>query len=802
MDSANVTEKSPSITDSNGGRGVTSPPLGGIEGGLPSLRTTLLIATLIISIYLILLPFVHRTWRTTGDEPHYLLAAHSLVTDSDFDLTNNYTQLDYLNFYLSQDIAPQIRLNPAGQQILNHQLGLSVLIAPAYAVANRFGVLLFQALLGGLLAAVTFRLAATISRDEQAAFLATLFVSLSPLLLIYPYLVYPELIAALLVTTILYYLISRDEASLGVALLVVAALILLPWLNRRFWPLALLLAGMVAWIWRGRGAWKSWISPIGVASLLLTGLSLAVLLWFNSQLSAPTRTDFVTPDGVLIWNRLSRGIGWLLDQQRGLLIYAPIYIFALWGLPYLIQNSLSHRRRDWIIVIPFFLSLGVTSAAGGFWVAWELGPRFLVVALPALAPLIALAWRYYRQNVALVLFALLLFAISVVNSWVIIQNPELPYKSSLALFYGEKLGLPLTEILPDLAGYATIAAVEGAPQVLVEAGEPVWAADAGNPTRLLQTEPLYELPFGHYQLSWSLQTDSPQPPDTELVRLSIKFLGGGSLLNHNIMAAEIPSAGTYHQVSHSFLNTNVDRWRTPMVLSAVSSGATGLQAGVLRFQPDPFYAVVLPYLYLTILIAAALLTWVWSRRSRVSDVNNNKLWNAYKPFWPVPAMAIWGIIGVFPLIAVGYVATQQTQTSRVYDVNEFLHFVGQPIADAAAEDGRAWRVDPAIDPPQKAIYGPFDIYEPGRYQVTFLMKATDILDTDQALARLQVNATANFEELVTQTLEPKHFSKPDLYHHFVLPVDNPRRQALSFDVHYLGVAPLVIDGVLIEKVAD
>jgi hypothetical protein len=36
-----------------------------------------------------------------------------------------------------------------------------------------------------------------------------------------------------------------------------------------------------------------------------------------------------------------------------------------------------------------------------------------------------------------------------------------------------------------------------------------------------------------------------------------------------------------------------------------------------------------------------------------------------------------------------------------------------------------------------------------------------------------------------------------LYHDFVLLVDNPRRQALSFEVDYLGTAPLVIDEVTI-----
>ena len=66
----------------------------------------------------------------------------------DLDLANNYDRLDYLAFYFSQDIDRQVRTNRAGQQILNHQLGLPVMIAPAYALGGRTGVLILQAILG------------------------------------------------------------------------------------------------------------------------------------------------------------------------------------------------------------------------------------------------------------------------------------------------------------------------------------------------------------------------------------------------------------------------------------------------------------------------------------------------------------------------------------------------------------------------------------------------------------------------------------------------------------------------------
>ncbi len=756
-----------------------------------------LVGVLVLIIYLVPLPLIERAWRTTGDEPHYLLAAHSLVADRDFDLTNNYAHLDYLAFYFSRDITPHIRTNAAGQQILDHQLGLPIIIAPAYALGGRFGVLVFQAMLGSLLAVITFKLAVLTSHDEKASLLATLFVIASPPLLIYQYLVYPELPGALLTTLLIYYVVSQTKPTSGAAALVILSLMTLPWLNRRFAPLAILLALLILWAWRRDNTAKMGLSGIGIGGLMATGLSIAMLFWFNSQLDAPVRTDFTTPDGSLLWHRVTRGVGWLLDQQRGLFVYAPIYVVALWGLPVLLSDSFNHRRRNWFVMLPFLLSLGVTAAAGGFWVAWEVGPRFLVVALPALAPLLALAWRHYHCQKILTGLAMLLFFISLSNSLAIFQNPELPYKSSLPLYYGQKLGFPLTKLLPDLAGYARISAVEAGPTLTeadAEYPDSVWHTEAGRTAEVIQPASLPQLPFGHYNLTWPVRIEPGLPPATELMRISANFLGGGPLFSKVISAANLPVDGSYGEIHYSFLNTNVDRWRTPLVFHAVSTGRSNIWAKDILFEPDPFYAWFLPYFYLMLLVGAAFLTWYKFQPSfEVSDLQTGRLQT-------IPQPLMGGILLLLAIVTAGYLIYQKNQSGYTYDVNQLSHFVGRPISDAAAVDGQAWLVDPAIDPPQKAIYGPFDFYEPDRYQVTFRIKLPEPVETDQELARLQVNATANFDELVTQPVRLEHFSKPNLYHHFVLTIDNPRRQALSFEVHYAGVAPLVIDEVRIDRV--
>lgn len=782
-----------------------------------SLSWPVLVGLLTLTIYLLCLPYVERSWRTTGDEPHYLLAAHSLVQDGDLDLTNNYDQLDYLAFYLSPDIIRQVRLTPDGRQVLNHHLGLPFLLAPAYALGGRYGVLIFQAILAAMLAGVTFKLAYFISGDETASLLATLAVGFSPPLFFYPYLIYPELIGALLTTTLLYILVTRQPATISVVMLTLVALVTLPWLNRRFIVLAIVLTWLVARLWRipaepdptGRATAKlnprqsRWSRP-ALAALLLPAVSIMALGWFNATLLPPTRADFTLPEMHLLWVRLARGIGWLFDQQRGLFIYGPVYLLAIWGGPLLFSKRDDHRptvKTARLTLLPFVVALGTTAIAGGFWVAWELGPRYLVVALPGLAPVLALAWSRYRRVKMFVALAALLLILSLLNTAVILRQPELPYQSSLPLYYGQKLGLPLVDLWPNLADYALITPDPTAPdaQTVEQDGQLLWHAPAGMRRPLLQAAPLTDLPSGRYQVRWPMRLDPASvsaelAAGTELARIAAKYLGGGPVLNKIITAADLPADGSFGVVAFELINAQVDRWSAPIVFNVTGSGQAALYAQAVEFRPDPLYAWTLPYLYLAWLAAAAWLTWRW--------------WGRTLPLSPAPQRSgpfstgpAWSLAVIAPLLLAGYLFIQQAQDRQTYDALNLQHHIGRPIADPNAAGGQAWQVDPTLDPPQKAIYGPFDFYDAGRYRVTFRLKLPELVQPDLEIARLYVRATANSIDLAALPVFSTEFIEPQRYQDFNLIVDNPRRQALSFEVQYHAVAPLTVDEVTIDRLS-
>src|SRR5258706_1029740 len=125
---------------------------------LAARRFALPLTLFVLAVYVALLPWTGQVWPRTGDEPHYLVAADSLVRDGDFDLRNNYDPGVYLDWYASPNLAPQVKQRADGAQFLIHTYGLSLLIAPAYWLAGARGVAYFIALLGALLAGQVYLL--------------------------------------------------------------------------------------------------------------------------------------------------------------------------------------------------------------------------------------------------------------------------------------------------------------------------------------------------------------------------------------------------------------------------------------------------------------------------------------------------------------------------------------------------------------------------------------------------------------------------------------------------------------------
>jgi hypothetical protein len=342
-----------------------------------------------------------------GDEPHYLLAAESIVEDGDVDVLDEYADRAYADFY-PYELQRHGRTT-AGRLNEPHGVGFPLLIAPAYAIGGVKGVELFLAAIAALAATLAYRLALRVAPDPWALG-ATLAVGLSPPLLAYGSAVYPELAAgaalagAALLALRLHERVARLDGFVCFALLGA-----LPWLGTKFVP-----AGVVIGALAARALWRAQRRTLAVGAVELSLFSVALYVAFNEALyGGPTpydadvpgesATDAGSPRGYL--ERGYRLVALFLDREYGLLRWAPVFALAFAGLWWLWR---SHRERlaqalpgvrgielaAALCAAALGAQLAVAAFAAptmfGFWFP----PRHLLAALPLAVPLVALGLRH------------------------------------------------------------------------------------------------------------------------------------------------------------------------------------------------------------------------------------------------------------------------------------------------------------------------------------------------------------------------------------------------------------------------
>lgn len=92
----------------------------------------------------------------------------------------------------------------------------------------------------------------------------------------------------------------------------------------------------------------------------------------------------------LTWPRAGDVLDDLVSPYGGLLYWAPVVAFVPWGWSRLPDGDARSfaRAHAWVFVAMLALTLGLEQAGG-----WRVGPRYLVAALPAIAPLLAVVLR-------------------------------------------------------------------------------------------------------------------------------------------------------------------------------------------------------------------------------------------------------------------------------------------------------------------------------------------------------------------------------------------------------------------------
>jgi hypothetical protein len=317
-----------------------------------------------------------------GDEPHYLMVAESLLRDGDLSLERDYAEGRYTLFH-DAPLQPHYRVRGRHGVIYSlHAVGLSVLILPAWALGGYAAVTVFMALLAALVALEVREWVRELTGREGLAAAAGWVAALTPPLVHYSGLVFTEVPAALALSFGLRRARAPALGGGGTFAVGVAAAVL-PWLNVRYAPLAALVLA--------HALWRHGRRRVSVAALVPVVCSAVGLLVWHQVLYGfwdPRRVYGRRPE--LALSNLAEGLpGLLLDQEFGLLVYAPVLALALPGLALL-------WRRDRRLAITAGAAVVAVLLTAGAWPMWRGGfnppARFLVPIAPLLVVAVAMAW--------------------------------------------------------------------------------------------------------------------------------------------------------------------------------------------------------------------------------------------------------------------------------------------------------------------------------------------------------------------------------------------------------------------------
>ena len=439
-------------------------------------------AVLVMLVFVVVWGLItHGTYAGSGDEPHYLVIAHSIVFDADIDLTNNYSDAKLIaggTLEAGAHARPHDgRLRPV------HDIGMPIVFAPvvrvAYGVAQVLGdaipasllsrarlntellfrhqISLAMALLTGLLARELFLTLCALGM-ARGAFGWSLLFALTPPALSHSFLFFTEIPTALITLFVFRRLSVQPLSSWRMAAVAGALTGFLLLVHARNVGIVAGL-GLVAVMMTRRGTWSLRLLAVFGAGLALAALArtLTTFVLWGSLVTTPHAAPGAMPFAREFISEVTvRVTGMLFDREHGLVAYAPVYLLAAPGF-LLMRAKYPRVLRDLGFVAGAYLLLVLLPMTNfhGWRGGWSPAARFL---LP-IAPLIWIGVASYAKAAAGVGRAIVIafVAIQLVINAVVWQFPKTLWNDGDGLSAFRWTGwLPSWEVAGAAPAFATL----------------------------------------------------------------------------------------------------------------------------------------------------------------------------------------------------------------------------------------------------------------------------------------------------------------------------------------------------------
>ncbi len=329
----------------------------------------------------------------TGDEPFYLITTQSLLDDGNLDLREQYATRSYESFFDHRDgLWMQSVALEDGRVLSPHNVGLSVLLLPGFALGGLAGAQFQLVLIAALTWALAYLLALRLTEARPLlVWLATAAVALSATAFIYSSEIYPEVPAALALVGALLVATGRERLPVGRVVALVLLLSALPWLGAKYAPLAALVAFYV--LWRGEPRGRLVLIGGGAVSALAYGafhlVTYESLTPYNVNLVyAGGSTATIVGEHVEFGDRVYRLWGLLIDRRFGVARWAPLLLAVVPGLLLVARGDARQRLVLGLVAVQVLIATFVVITMMGWWFPG----RTLVTVFPLLPiPLVLVA---------------------------------------------------------------------------------------------------------------------------------------------------------------------------------------------------------------------------------------------------------------------------------------------------------------------------------------------------------------------------------------------------------------------------